>query len=226
MGDATATGDTDVDLCAAFIDTLDVGGASITVLGTFGHQSTIAVTDPLAARLDELQFALGEGPRFDALRTSRMAVAVDIRASEETRWPIFLAAIAGLNVRALIAVPLMIGAITIGVVDLYRTSPGALSAREQESAALIARIVAVPALNAAFTAADDEAALGRETAPEMRREVHQATGIVLAQLDISATDAFLQLRAFAFSSASTVAGIARQVIAGTIDFRHLPDSTG
>lgn len=58
--------------------------------------------------------------------------------------------------------------------------------------------------------------------PERRREVHQATGMILIQLDTTATDAFAALRAYAFASDRTVNEIAHDVLTGVIDFRQLP----
>jgi len=49
-----------------------------------------------------------------------------------------------------------------------------------------------------------------------RVEIHQATGMVVAQLDLSATDAFARLRAYAFLEHRLLGDVARDVVA-----RHL-----
>ena len=51
-----------------------------------------------------------------------------------------------------------------------------------------------------------------------RREVHQATGMVLAQLDVTADDAILLLRAHAFSSGRSVREIANEVVERRLEF--------
>ena len=58
-------------LCDLFVDLVPVSGASITVFGRAGVQSTICSSNELVARLDELQFDLGEGPRWDVSRSGR-----------------------------------------------------------------------------------------------------------------------------------------------------------
>jgi hypothetical protein len=51
-----------------------------------------------------------------------------------------------------------------------------------------------------------------------RREVHQATGMVLAQTGRSATDALLLMRAHAFSQGRTVRDVALDVVSRRLDF--------
>ncbi|WP_411721609.1 hypothetical protein [Mycetocola sp.] len=47
-------------------DALPATGVAISTLGAFLGNETVAATDEIAARLDELQFDLGEGPCWDA----------------------------------------------------------------------------------------------------------------------------------------------------------------
>jgi hypothetical protein len=50
-----------------------------------------------------------------------------------------------------------------------------------------------------------------------RREVHRATGTILAQLHVSPADALLVLRGHAFASGRTVLEVAASVVDRTID---------
>jgi ANTAR domain len=56
-----------------------------------------------------------------------------------------------------------------------------------------------------------------------RAEVHQATGMVVAQLGVPETDALALLRAYAYSHDQSVAATARTVIARTLAFSANPD---
>ena len=51
-----------------------------------------------------------------------------------------------------------------------------------------------------------------------RVEIHQATGMVVAQLDLSATDAFARLRAHAFLEHRLLGDVARDVVARRLRF--------
>ena len=52
-----------------------------------------------------------------------------------------------------------------------------------------------------------------------RAEIHQATGMVVAQLDLSPTDAFARLRAHAFTEGVALGDVARDVVARRLRFR-------
>ena len=68
----------------------------------------------------------------------------------------------------------------------------------------------------------DQAAVESAAAPALRREVHQATGIVLVQLDTTATVAYARLQAYAFANGRTVLTVARDVVAGSLTFEETP----
>ena len=208
---------------ARFLAELPITGASVSVIVGNRQQSTISVSDEIAAKIDELQFVLGEGPHWDALHSGQPVLAPDFRGSNRDDWPMLFVALADFEVGALFAFPLRTGAATIGVVDLYRTDPGALSTREVVGAIDLAREVAPRAFQFAITLANDEAPPPTGLAVEMRREVHQATGMILVQLDTTATEAFARLRAHAFASGISIQEVAKDVVQRRLNFRDLPE---
>ena len=188
-----------------------------------GQQSTISVSDALAARIDDLQFALGEGPHWDALRHGSPVLVPNFLAVGGEVWPMLTSAITEFGVGALFAFPLRTGAVTIGVVDLYRSTVEPLSEREVTEAVALARDIAPRALQFAITLANDETPPTNGLAVEMRREIHQATGMILVQLNIDATEAFARLRAHAFGSGLTIQEVAKDVVQRRLNFRDLPE---
>ena len=216
---ADTAADVEQNLCDPFLRLLSMTGGSITVLGQFEHPSTICTSDRVAARVEELQFELGEGPHWEALRTGQPVSVADVSTESFARWPVFGPAVADTSARALFSIPLLLGAVTIGVVDLYRNNPGGLNPHELVMARRLAGSVAAPALRTAVRSADKEEEKALREVPEMRREVHQATGMLLVQLDTTATDAFTRLRAHAFSSGRSVGGVAHDIVTRTLDFR-------
>ncbi|WP_139417792.1 GAF and ANTAR domain-containing protein [Agromyces laixinhei] len=214
-GDAPAAA---AALCARFIELLPVQGVSISVVGAPAH-STIGASDTVAARAEELQFELGEGPHWEALRGGQAVLVPDLDERDQS-WPVFGAAVRELGVGALFAFPMFMGAVTVGVVDMYRSTPGGLDARAIATARTLAASTAGAALRlAARSASEDSVARGALT-PEMRREVHQATGMILAQLQVTATEAFSRLQAHAYSTGQTVEFVAHEVVARRLSFRN------
>lgn len=210
------------ELCRPFLVVLPVTGVSLSVIGWPGQHSTIHASDAIAGRIDALQFELGEGPRWKALRTGQPVMVPDLSQDQHSEWPMFGDAIREVGVGALFAFPLVLGAATVGVIDLYRSTAGALSASDVTQALALARSIAGPAVRRATWSAEKESP-NIDLAPELRREVHQATGMILVQLSISATEAFARLRAHAFSSNQSVEDVARDVVSRRLDFRDLPD---
>lgn len=205
-------------LCTPFVESLPISGASVTLLAASGARLTLCSTDSVASRLDELQFELGEGPQWATARSGRMSLIPDVAASEHSEWPLLAAALRDLAVGALFCVPLRMGAVTVGVATLYCRDARRLAPDEQTTALAIASAIAEPAVQHGLDAARDESVGGAPASPAFRREVHQATGIMLVQLNLSATDAFARLQAYAFAHGRTIQAVARDVVAGVVSF--------
>lgn len=90
----------------------------------------------MSDQLETLQFALGEGPCVQAVSTGSPVLVSDLREVRRTRWPMFAEAASRTPARALYSLPLQIGAISVGVLDLYRDQPGMLTAAEMAGALL------------------------------------------------------------------------------------------
>jgi hypothetical protein len=209
-------------LCWPFLELLPVGGASISTLGTVLGVETVSASDGQAARLDEIQFDLGEGPCWDAMTHAAAVLEPDIRNAPQRTWPAFSRAIQHENVGALFAFPLALGPLRFGAIDLYAPEPVTLSDRHNQQAMSLAKVVSrmliMRALRQAgtFPEADPN--------PYSRRIVHQATGIVVAQLELSAADALLVIEGHAYATSRSVKDVAEDIVGRRLNFST--DATG
>jgi GAF domain-containing protein len=210
-----------LDLCQPFVNDLPISGASVTVISSSGAQVALCASDAVAARLDELHFELGEGPQWVASTTGTVVLLPDVASVSHDRWPIFAASIGQLKVGAIFSIPIRMGAATVGAATLYRDTPGGLDEDHQSSALAIASAIASTAVQRAMTFATDDVPES-VAVPALRREVHQATGMILVQLDTTATIAYSRLQAYAFAEGRTVLSVARDVVTGTLAFDNLP----
>src|SRR3954470_10968017 len=130
-------------ICRACKTGLDVDGAVISMLTATVSRQTLWATDPTAELLEELQFTLNEGACMEAAATGAPVLVPDLSDRvDAARWPVFAAAVAEqTDVAALFALPMQWGTINLGVLDLYRRTPGGLS-REQGPDAISATDVA------------------------------------------------------------------------------------
>lgn len=206
------------DLCRPFLSSLPVSGASVAVTTASGVRMTLCSSGVVAARIDELQFELGEGPQSSVARSGHLVMVPDVASGGHDDWPVLGAALSELSVGAIFCVPIQMGAVTVGVATLYSDRPLTLDHHQQTTALMIASAIAGGAVQQAMVSAMDDTALESLAAPALRREVHQATGIVLVQLDTTATIAYARIQAYAFANGQTVLTVARDVVAGSLIF--------
>lgn len=207
-------------LCEPFLSVVPVTGAAISVLATPAAQTTVCASDAVAARLDELQFDLAEGPSWEAMRTQSPSLHPNLRDEQGDRWPQFAEVVRAEPVGAMYAFPMLVGSLELGAVDLYSTTPRALTTNEVADAASLATIAGWQVLRRLLADEGDAPLAGGSS----RHEVHQATGMVLAQLNISAHDAELLLRAHAFAQGRSVQQIANDIVERRLTFTSDPSA--
>lgn len=210
------------DLWRPVLHALPLDGAAISTLTEFLGNETVSASGPLAARLDELQFDLGEGPCWDAMRTGKPVLEPDVKSQPNGSWMAFSQAIAGHDVGAIYAFPLAFGPLKLGAMDLYSGAPRALSSREERQGSILAGLISRIVLDRAIRRADEPDLLGAED-QFSRRLIHQATGMVLAQLAISAEDARLLIQGHAFARNTSMREIAEEILERRLDFSSQRD---
>lgn len=198
-------------------------GAAITLAYTRLDRVTLCVTGDLSARMEDLQDVLGQGPGAAAYDGERQ-VHVQIGAGHDHGWPQFerqaLLMFGPLTVHA---IPIHPHRNLIGVLTLHQGAEREL-ATNHETIQFLADAVGVALLQEPVESTDSEGPWAS------RAQIHQATGMVIAQLKISVGDAVALLRAHAFAHDWTLSQAAAAVVVDGFDFsgpdpppRHGPD---
>jgi GAF domain/ANTAR domain len=213
-----------VELC---VSRLPVTGAGITLMSAPDRQQPLWASDAVASRIDELQFRLGEGPCVDAFVTQRVVQVADVADDRDERWPVFSAAVRDTAARALMALPLRAEQERIGVLDFYRDRPGLLDADVLAAVLRAADATFWSLLDLhhvrrgegdSAPTVDDDPGGWLPDAPLEHVEVHQATGMIVAQLDVPVDAALARLRAHAFLHDRPLVEVARDVVARRLHF--------
>jgi len=194
-----------------------VDGIGVSVMGPTGALSTLCTTDATSAAIEELQFTLGVGPCLDAHALGVPVLLDDLAGLESgltERWPGFAQAVASTGAGALFALPLRMGAIGLGAMDLYRKAAGPLSAPELAAALVAVDAVGLVVLGLHVPESRSMAGSGRA----FRMEVHQAAGMVMEQMGLTIDSALLVLRSTAYIRAVPVDEVAGDVVAGRLRF--------
>jgi len=95
--------------------------AGITMFGRGAQGTSVGSTGPVAARLDELQHALKEGPCLEAARDDTDCISPDLEA--EPRWPAWSGEARALGVGSVLSVRLHTENETLGALNLYASCP-------------------------------------------------------------------------------------------------------
>jgi len=206
-------------VCNAAISAAGVDRAAVAVALSASPRETMYASDPVAAEVEELTLTLGEGPGVDAL-TSGPALVADLTAADcLARWPVFAPAAVHAGVGAVFALPLRVGGIRLGVLDLYRARPGELDGEQLADALVLADTACALLLDAA-PRRDQPCPDGMwpEPAGSPHPEVHQATGMITVQLGVSMAVALVRLRAYAYSHDRRLRDVAADVVARRLRF--------
>jgi hypothetical protein len=197
------------EVCAAATATT---GAGIMLMSGDVPQGSVCTTDTVSALIEELQYTLGEGPCVDAFQQQRPVVEPDLAAATTTRWLAFTPPAVEAGVRAVFGFPLQVGVVRLGALDLYRDRPGPLSDDEHTDALVMADVAARVVLTMQAHASPGTLAAQLEAGGTFRFVVHQASGMVSAQLGVGVGEALIRLRAYAFTNDRVLAEVAEDVV--------------
>jgi ANTAR domain len=225
------------DACLAAVAAVEVTGAWLLAASGAEPGHLIRVTDQVSELLAELQLTLGEGPGPDAAGLRGPVLASDLGEPEAgRRWPAFAPAARLAGAAAIFAFPLQVGAIRAGIMGLYRTRPGPLTAFQLGDALLFADTATLLLLDAHGQTAHDVAQAagpgdswgpgpGGQTAEltRHRAEIDQATGMLTEQLGVGIAEAFIRLRAYAYAHDRRLSDLARDIVARRLRLRPDPD---
>ena len=204
-------------VCRSAIEPLRMSGAAVVLMGEETVPS-VAGFYGVSVAVQDLEFTLGEGPTRDAFAEGK-PVLVDDLTFVTDRWPQFTPALADAAIHGIYALPLQVGAIKLGVLVLYRDQPGVLEREELSAALLVADLVTDQVLDIQAGAASESLAWGLEV-DDYRAVVHQATGMISAQLNCDVGEALVRLRGHAFGAERPIEQVAADVVTG--DHRFEP----
>jgi hypothetical protein len=202
-------------ICRAAVASTGMAGAAVHLLNRADGGGVVVASDATARAVAEATFSTGEGPSLDAYSQARPVFAPYLVDQGQRMWPAFVNAVRASGILACCSLPLHVGAVRLGVLDLYATTPGPMDP-DQISVALTFADLALERLlegeqvdSARSVNARLVEAVGR------RGEIHQAQGMVTVDLGVDLAEALSLMRAHAFSRDLSLLDVAREILAGT-----------
>lgn len=197
-----------------------VTGAGLMLMSGDLPAGSVATTDGVSTVIEDLQFALGEGPCIDAYRTDRPVLEPDLAHPAVSRWIAFTPPAVEAGVRAIFGFPLRVGSARLGALNLYSDRPGDLTDDQHADALVMAEVAAQALLIMQANAPPGALAAELEHGSNFQNVVHQAAGMVAAQLEVSVAQALIRLRGHAFGQGRPLNDVAHDVVARRLRLDH------
>lgn len=215
---AGGTGELVRRLCRFAVDEMALSGCALVLMSGKESASMLAGAGPHASTVSVLQMELGEGPCLQANASGVPVFLPDLAAEDANRWPTFAAAALAVGVHAEFSLPLTVGPGGIGTLDLCRDRPGMLSEEHLADALVTADIARDAVLYQQYIPGGTGLAELLDVGDADRIVIHQATGMIAAQLNDTISNALARLRATAFASGRPMHDIAQDVVERRLRF--------
>lgn len=196
---------------------LHADGVAITMEYLSDSRTTLCASDEVADALETLQEVTGEGPGFEAARTDEIVVA-DLDGDADQRWPMLAHALEErYGPLRMYAIPLHAGNALRGVATLHTGHRQSL-AEPPDRVGFLANAVGAALLADAAEQPEGQVQVGEGWSS--RTVVHQATGMVMAQVRVTPEDALALLRGHAYALSTDINDVAVRVVHKRISFSN------
>lgn len=205
-------------LCEVAAEIASMTGAGIMLMAGEVNQGSLCSSNKVSASIEDFQYTLGEGPCVDAYSLDLPVLEPDLADPVSARWVAFSPLALEAGARAVFGFPIKTGQVRLGALNLYRDEPGALSADQLADALVMADVAARAVVAMQAGAQPGTLPTQLEGFASLRAVVHQASGMVSAQLSVGVAEALVRMRAFAFSAGRTLDEVAQEVVARELRF--------
>jgi GAF domain-containing protein len=196
---------------AATKELFGASGAGVMMVDETAMLRAVAATDERGFLLETQQEECGRGPCVDALTFDQVIWSTDL--ANDDRWPALVPELPDAGVRAVLGLPIHVGPVPVGSLNVYRDQPSEWSPAEIDALSAYATVID-GLFRAALQARNrEELADQLQHALDHRVVIERAVGVVMGREAIDAVTAFNKLRDVARSSERKVADVATELLA-------------
>ena len=197
------------------VEALDVDAAGIMLASPSGGLQVIASTSETMRVLELLEQQAEEGPCQDCYRTGAPIVAVDL-TDTATRWPRFTPKAIEAGFQSVSALPMHLRRQTLGALNLFRESEGAMPDSDVHAAQALADVATIAILQHRFATAAHDVSEQLQGALNSRVTIEQAKGMLAERTGVTFDEAFARLRGYARSHNRHLAEVCVDFVRGAI----------
>ena len=200
----------------ACVDLFGVAGSGIMLADEQNIPRYVAASDGPGRMLEIVESETSQGPCTEAFVNNAVVASTDVTAEE--RWPDLAIALRPYGVRAVLGLPVRLGGVSVGTLDVYYDRPHVWLDDECQALGRYRDVIestlaaAVAAHNAGELAAQLQYAL------DYRVIIERGVGYLMARDHVDSITAFTRLRKAARDTQSKIGDVAQRLISTG----HLP----
>lgn len=203
-----------VDACVSIFG---VSGSGLMVADEQDALRYVAASDGAARLLEHAEIEARQGPCTDAFVLGRLTVVDDLAA--DGRYPRLAAVVVPAGVRATLGIPIRLGGVTVGSLDVFRDAPHRWDDSEQQALGRYGEVVEATLRTVVAARVHGELADQLQYALDYRVVIERGVGYLMARDGTDAVTAFNRLRRAARSTRRKIGSVAEDLL-GT---GRLPD---
>jgi GAF domain-containing protein len=208
--------------CEAFA----VDAAGLMLAAPVGGELAVMASSSTTMRdLEVYELQASEGPCLDCYRSGHPVVNEPLATSSD-RWPSFAPVAVDAGFRTVTALPMRLRGLTIGALNLFRSSIEPIGEAELVEARAFADVATIAILQ--HQAALDAHRLNEQLdhALNSRILIEQAKGMLAERADLGVDEAFDWLRRYARSHRLRLVDVAQSIIDGHISLSSIAATAG
>ena len=208
------------EVVQACVQVFGVTGSGLMVADDQSVLRYEVATDGPSHELEQVQLDIGEGPCVEAFVQDRLVVTEDL--THDPRWPRVAERVKPLGVRGMLGVPVHLGGLAVGSLDVYLDRPHRWELTEQRALTRYAEVVAALTETALAAQQAGELAAQLNYALDHRVPIERGIGYLMARDGVDHAAAFNRLRRASRNSRRRVGEVADELLRTG----RLPDEGG
>ena len=209
------------DLALACVDFLGVTAAGLMLVDAGGRLRLMGASTERARLLELMEIQSDRGPCLDCHRAGAPILVPDI-AAQRARWPEFVDVALRVGYRSAYALPMRVGAQTIGALNVFDEDVDAVTTELLRLGQALADVATVAIIQQRAIQNGEELAAQLQTALNSRVAIEQAKGLLAGRLGLDMPAAFTLLRAYARATQQLLSAVAQALVTERLDPAELP----
>ena len=204
---------------------LDVSAVGLLLADPRGALHVVAASSERVADLEAFQVQRAQGPCHTCYLDGRPVNVPDLAAAAE-RWPDFAAVAAGAGVASVHAVPMRLRDVTVGALNLFGATTGALNEADLRLAQALADVATIALVQDRAASDRDVVNEQLQKALDSRVVLEQAKGVLSYSGDLDMPAAYTALRDYARDHNLRLTDLARALVSRALPAALVLDHAG